>query len=391
MLEITTFGSFRISDGTTEKTDWENQFLQLVKLLLYLLLHRNEAVSTEKLVEAVWQEAEMDHPFNALKNLMYRLRKTLTQAFGKENYIVSKRGTYQWNPDMKVQLDCEQLEQWMKAAKEEPEIKKRQEYYRKVVELYQGEFMNRMTDMHWVLVLHTHYHALFLAAVYEMARWYLAKEQYGYVENLCSEVLKREPADEQLYAFLIRGQLYNGHMEAALKTYEYACKMIQKELGIYRSELLEEAYQEVLAEKKGTLLYNIGEIKEEMKEDAPAGVFLCGYPVFRGICHLQMRKSVRTNIRQRLLLITVEQQPGDPKEIARFRIRQAMRGLEQVMGECLRVGDVVAKYSDCQFVLLLEDGTEELAMLVVGRIVKRLKKEDKRYAHVRFKVDVTVM
>lgn len=71
MLEITTFGSFRISDGTTEKTDWENQFLQLVKLLLYLLLHRNEAVSTEKLVEAVWQEAEI-----MISNLRIKVRHT---------------------------------------------------------------------------------------------------------------------------------------------------------------------------------------------------------------------------------------------------------------------------------------------------------------------------
>lgn len=391
MLEVTTFGSFQISDGKTTKTDWENQSMQLVKLLLYLLLNRKEPLTTEKIAEAIWQEAPMDNPSGALKNLMYRLRKILTRTFGTQNYILTGRGNYQWNPDMEVWLDCEQMEQWMKCAKEEKEMDRRQEDYRNVLSLYQGEFMNRLMEMHWILVLHTHYHTLFLTAVYGLAQSYLAEKKYGLLENLCSEVIKREQTDEQLYAFFIRAQLYNGHLAAALETYEYACAIIKKELGIHRSELLDEVYEEMMAEKKGTLLYRIGEIKEEMKEDAPAGVFLCGYPVFREICHLQMRKSARTNIRQRLLLITVERQPKDPDEIARFRIRQAMRGLEQVMRECLRMGDVAARYSDCQFVLLLEDGTEELAGVVAKRLVKRLQKEGQKYSHVHFKVDVTVM
>lgn len=391
MLEITTFGCFEISDGSTKKTDWESKFTQPAKLLLYLVLHRGELLTTEQIADAIWQEEEMDNPPGALKNLMYRLRKMLTQAFGERAYILTGRGTYQWNSNIEVRLDCEQLEQWMKQAKAESAPEKRNVYYQKVIALYQGEFMSHLLDMHWILVLHTHYHTLFLTAVYGLVQWYLAKEQYGQVESTCIEVLKKEQTDEQIYAFLIRGQLYSGQTTAALKTYEYACTRIEKELGIRQSEVLNEVYQELMAEKKGTLLYNIHEIKEEMKEDTPAGVFLCGYPVFREICHLQMRKNARTKLRQKLLLITVEQQPKDREEIGRFRIRQAMQGLEHVLGECLRVGDVAARYSDCQFVLLLEGGTDELAMLVSERITKRLQSEGKRYSHVRVKMDVTVM
>lgn len=65
-----------------------------------------------------------------------------------------------------------------------------------------------------------------------------------------------------------------------------------------------------------------------------------------------------------------------------------MAGLEETIGECLRVGDVAAKYSDTQFILLLPTCTQELAMLVANRIISRLYAKNSNYKKVNVKINV---
>ena len=69
-------------------------------------------------------------------------------------------------------------------------------------------------------------------------------------------------------------------------------------------------------------------------------------------------------------------------------MKQVMTGLEETIGECLRVGDVAAKYSDTQFILLLPTCTKELAMLVANRIISRLYAQNSNYKKVNVKIDV---
>jgi len=65
-----------------------------------------------------------------------------------------------------------------------------------------------------------------------------------------------------------------------------------------------------------------------------------------------------------------------------------MEGLEETIGECLRVGDVAARYSDTQFILLLPTCTEDLARLVANRIVSKLYEKNAKYTKVNVKVNV---
>ena len=53
-----------------------------------------------------------DNRAGALKNLMYRLRNTLKKNLGEEDYILTGRGTYYWNPDIPIWLDCEEFDSW---------------------------------------------------------------------------------------------------------------------------------------------------------------------------------------------------------------------------------------------------------------------------------------
>ena len=110
---------------------------------------------------------------------------------------------------------------------------------------------------------------------------------------------------------------------------------------------------------------------------------MCGYPVFKEIYHLEARKAARTGEPENLLLLTLENRNNEPMELSAYRIKQTMLALEEILKECLRVGDVAAKYSDSQFIILLPTCTYDLAYTVANRIVSKLYKKGEHYKTVR--------
>ena len=120
-----------------------------------------------------------------------------------------------------------------------------------------------------------------------------------------------------------------------------ARKIMETELGVRKTTILNKVYEELKQISKGDSSYDIREVKEDIHQ------------IFKEIYHLEARKSVRSKTPENLLLLTLEAPENESAEVISFRIRQAMKGFEETIGECLRVGDVVAKYSETQFIILL--------------------------------------
>ena len=65
-----------------------------------------------------------------------------------------------------------------------------------------------------------------------------------------------------------------------------------------------------------------------------------------------------------------------------------MNGLEKVISDSLRVGDVAAKYSDSQFIVLLPNCNKELAATVANRIVSGFYNLDTKYKNVNVHINI---
>ena len=105
MITVNTLGKFQITDGEAFVNDDSLRSTMLIKLLIYLLLYRDKTLTTDDISNAIWQDEEIDNPAGALKNLMYRLRKELVANFGENDFVLTNRGSYRWNPDVNVVLD----------------------------------------------------------------------------------------------------------------------------------------------------------------------------------------------------------------------------------------------------------------------------------------------
>ena len=156
MLTIRTLGKFQIRDEEHIVNEEEIRSPKMINLLAYLILHRNQTLTFYDMADALWQEEETGNPAGALKNLMYRLRVFLKKNFGDEEFILTDQGSYRWNPRQEVAVDAERFEQMFESAKQktisEEEIRK----LKAALALYQGDFMTKVADMHWVMTLNTY-------------------------------------------------------------------------------------------------------------------------------------------------------------------------------------------------------------------------------------------
>lgn len=390
-IRATLFGKFQLSDGVQVLDEETIRSEMVTKLLVYLLIHRNEELTIPEITEALWWNGEVDNPTGALKNLMYRLRSTLKKKFGDgQEYILTKRGSYGWNPEIPVELDSEQFEKYCTRAKDTEEISEKRSLFERAVELYQGSFMRKLYAEHFIIPLAAYYHSLYLSTVKQLAQLYMEGQEYEEMEQLCSRALNYDRLDEHLNALHIRALMGQNKQKIAMDQYRQAVKNIYEELGVREPEELKKVYTELMSMHNESVEAPIEDIQDDMNEESGAdGAFLCGYPVFREIYRLEARRMKRMGVSEYILLLTLglKSRLSAGAEAESYMKKQAMSRMEQTICRSLRIGDVVARYSDTQFVAMLPTCNYETSRMIAERILSSFTK-DKRNYNIQVEYDV---
>lgn len=389
MIIVNTMGRFQVLLKNNILNEESMRSSMLTKLMTYMLLHREQTISAEDLSEALWQEGEVDNPVGALKNLMYRLRRILKQYLGDEEFIITNVGSYQWNPNIRVSMDIEEFEALCKRGKNAAGTEEEIVCFENAVHLYQGNFMSKIADLHWVMSLNAYYHSLFLTAIKGLAEAYLKIGYFDKMEIVCKNALQYEDADEQLYYYLILARVYMNKIKLAQETYEKAQEILYREVGIRDSKILQKAFRILLKEKKGKEAENIKAICNAISEENPEGAYVCGYQVFKEIYRVEARRMQRMPGQEHMLLFTVlplgkvQEKVG---QIEQFFVTKIMDKFQKILVSSLRKCDVVARYSDMQYILLLTECSYECSLIVANRIISNFYGENNEYRNVKIEV-----
>lgn len=390
MIEINTFGTFKVTYGDKVITDEVIRSDKLTKLLIFMVLNRKKTITMDEISRSLWQDEEIDNPAGALKNLMYRLRTVLKNTFGDEQFIISSRGSYSWNTDVHCSIDCENFDKLIGAAKDSTDIAESIENYEKAIKLYQGDFMPKILDMHWVIIQNAFYHSMYLTSVKELCELYLIEEKFLEMETLCAEALEIDRLDEQIYYYLITSRMKQNKLAMAMESYEKAKRLLSRELGVKTPAKLQEIYEKLLGMDNGSNSDNIETVHLDMaEEDEGDGPFFCGYPVFKEIYHLEARKIARADYTGHILFLTLVP-PFDPSagKMEAYSMRRIMKAMADVLKKALRIGDAVTKYSDTQYIVMLTACDLESAKLVCKRIKTNFGQEFAQYDNVEIKSDI---
>ncbi len=372
MMRMQIFGGFVLYGKQAILDEKMLHSNKLVRLLVYILLHRQRDLTHQELIDVFWEGDGSRNPDGALKNLIYRLRTEL-KVFGEGDLILTLPGAYRWNPDTPVEADYETLEEAAKRARKATDADRQQELCERMISLYRSDVSPRIAKESWMLSRLTYYRLLYLETVKCLAEIYWRKEAWDALEQLCQKALDVDTLDEDLYYWLIKSQIGKKDYDQAMTYYENANKQLYDHLGIRNADRFEGIYEEILALSDRTAS-NINSLMESVCEkEKPTGVFACEYPIFREIYRVEARRIRRTGIAEYILLITVRKSGKASVDAKEESIKEGMQFLGQQLNVLLRTGDVVARYSSNQYAVLLPTCTYESALVVSDRIEKSFR------------------
>lgn len=370
-LHVKMFSYFEMSYQGKVLSDETIRSNMLVKLLAYLLCNRKTVISATDLCDVLWQEGESDNPIGALKNLLYRLRTILKKSFGDVEFVKTLRGAYVWNEDIPVVIDAEVFENKCKEAKQEVDVLKKQLLLEEALSLYKGKFLPKFTTEHWILRQSIYYHNLYVTSSKLLAKVYEEIQAYDKMELLCNKTLKSEELDESIHCLLMKAYIHQKKNAKAEEQYKQASSLLYSQLGTKPSKDMEDLYQELLKEMKNEQM-SLVQIQDEIvhAKEKTSGAYFCEYGVFKEIYNLQQRQAKRFGIAIYCGLLTIEsnlQLPLNSNAYRKFR-DMAMSTLKNVVITTLRSGDVIARYSATQYIVLLPTCDYEGGLIALERI-----------------------
>lgn len=375
VIHIQTLGQFSITIGGKSINNNANQAKKPWNILEYLITYRNRDISSQELIELIWSDDQSANPGGALKTLIFRSRKLLEPlGIPTQNLIIQRRGSYAWNPEYKTVVDADRFEELcVRASAPGIDEEEQLRLCQKAIELYKGDFLPRSSWEPWVVKNRTHYHALYRKVVHLAINLLTPSGDWEKIAHLCTQAIQIEPFDEDLHYSLIYALYSSGRQVLALDHYKKTIDLFYNEFSITPSERLKDLYKIISDEEHGVTT-DLSIIQESMQEAQQAdGAYYCEYSVFKDIYQLEQRAIERTGDSIYLCLLTVRTDGGElPKTAVMVR---AMEALGRAISGSLRRGDVYARYSIAQYIVLLPTASYEDGCNVMKRIAQSFKKE----------------
>ncbi len=351
-----------------------------VNQLLQMLIYYPEGLTRDQLMVNLFQDEEIADPSNSMRALVFRLRKALPKAgLPKEDYVNVKRGTYKISPNIKVECDAFEFQDAAKRAFEASDSEVQLKNLEIACATYSGDFLPGLSGIEWVVTVQVRLKKQFDKCVKQLCELYLLKKDYNNLYKVSHKANQLYPYDGW-QSYEMEALIELNKPKEALKLYEDTERLMTGELGLDVSPKMKEELEK-LADQMQYGTDEIDEVKRNLdsaKEDLEGG-FSCSYPIFVESYRYIKRVIKRSRQSAWLMLCTINKNTNDTE-----KNREKMNDFAEDVGEAIRNstrgGDMYARYSNNQFVILLLDIAKEDCVLVQARINENLSKESrKRY------------
>ena len=372
-LRVQMLGGFSLSWNGRTIHDSDNR-MKKVWLLLAYLIYRRTSVSQDEILSLLWESNQSrDASAGALKNIFYRAR-TLLNGLGDnagQTLILRQEGGYIWNPAVPTVLDVEQFDALCREAAQAP--KPDPDTLQRAIDLYQGDFLPKLSSESWVIPIAAYFHRLYLDASDQMLCALEEAEQWAQVAKLSAAALRLEPYSEELYLHRMRCQLATGDPAGAVASYETMSELLFSNFGVMPSDKARSLYR-LATRSDSSGITHIDTARELLREEAPpSGAMFCEYDFFRVLYQAQARAIARTGDTIHIALLSLVGRRGS--KLARRSADRAADNLKQLLIENLRQGDIITQCSATQFLIMLPQANYENSCLVCDRLLRSFARQ----------------
>ncbi|MBE5910845.1 BTAD domain-containing putative transcriptional regulator [Pseudobutyrivibrio sp.] len=351
-----------------------------VNQLFQMLLYYPNGLAREQIMYNLFHNEEIADPSNSLRALVFRLRKALPKVgLPEEDYVHVKRGIYKINSNIEVECDAIIFEDVAKKALAADTLPEQLAALKEACDMYKGDFLPGLSGSDWVITVQVKLKRLYTRCVKQLCEICLVEKDYRTINQVAHKANTLYPYDGwQTYEMQALIEL--GKSKDALKLYEETENLMFEELGVSIPPEMTKQLEELGAQVKNNTDM-ISEVKKNLdtsKEDIE-GAFYCSYPNFVECYRYIKRVIMRSGQAAWLMLCTITDGKGFALENS-DRLNTLADELNEAIRVSTRGGDMYARYSNNQFVVLLLDITQEDCVLVQARINDNLSKESrKRY------------
>ncbi len=387
-LQVQMLGQFTLRYGDRTISDSDDRSRRVWSLLAYMLYNHGRSFAQEELIHLYWSNNEKSaDPGNALKSIFHRIRTALDKLQPGLGRLLIRRkaGRYFWNNAMPLSLDIEDFEAHFHAAEAAGDDDVRLAEYQSALALYAGDPLPRMTDEIWTIPIVAYYHSLYTRAAAGAIELLEKQERTVEAVALCRRAIHIEPYQEDLYEHLMRGLLRTGDMKGAMSVYEEMSELLLAHFGVMPSETLRTLYRQATRTVNDRTL-TMDEVCSQLEEPAPhGGAMVCEYDFFKILYRAEARSIARNGHSSNICLLSVSGKDGEM--LARRSLDPAMNNLQVLVQNNLRRGDVIARCSISQYIILLPQANYENSRMVADRLVSAFYR---RYPHSPARLRYTV-
>lgn len=387
-LQVQMLGQFTLRYGDRTISDSDDRSRRVWSLLAYMLYNHGRSFAQEELIHLYWSNNEKSaDPGNALKSIFHRIRTALDKLQPGLGRLLIRRkaGRYFWNNAMPLSLDIEDFEAHFHAAEAAGDDDVRLAEYQAALALYAGDPLPRMTDEIWTIPIVAYYHSLYTRAAAGAIELLEKQERTAEAVALCRRAIHIEPYQEDLYEHLMRGLLRTGDMKGAMSVYEGMSELLLAHFGVMPSETLRTLYRQATRTVNDRTL-TMDEVCSQLEEPAPhSGAMVCEYDFFKILYRAEARSIARNGHSANICLLSVSGKDGEM--LARRSLDPAMNNLQVLVQNNLRRGDVIARCSISQYIILLPQANYENSRMVADRLVSAFYR---RYPHSPARLRYTV-
>lgn len=311
-LEVRLLGGFDVRFCEKSVQTFESQKVR--GLFAYLVCHRQQALSRDRLASLLWGERPEDAARRNLRQALHNLRSAFSSVGDADEILLTTPKDLQIHPSLDCWIDTEEF---VRAAEfgiggESPDPHQLSAAAR----LYTGDFLagflvkDSLVFEEWLVAEQERLRETAIEVYRTLIGHYLERGEYPMGIQYARRLLAIDPLSEQAHRRIMKLYALSGHRTRALAQYDKLRNLLQAELAVEPVDASTELYQSILAQEITAT--------DEKPEDPPVGPLI---PlVGRRAAHQQLQgiwQQVQTG-GGRLTLVTGETGVGKSRLIRSF-------------------------------------------------------------------------
>ncbi len=359
-FKVTLFGEMEVSGGGRELREKQMKSTQLVKLLAYLFLNLGRHVSDSELRDVLW-DGEISNPSGALKNLVYRLRRTLAAVWPDVNFVITSNGEHFINPDLSLDIDILEFRQLIRKYRGQDKEQGLEDLIR-AADLYKGKVVKNLNDLKWERYVQIWYCHQYIELISQICEELIARKRMYDAEMWAINAVMLEPEEEQIHVNYLRVCLAQNKKNKSMEVFNSIVH------NFYHDDLesISPELQEIRARNFPHLSDSLRQLKDMVYGTDKASVrgpLLCQLPEFVQILRMERRWRIYQKRSSHVLVIDVIRdgdEAGGGSEDSKD-LQSARQMLLDHWQASLRPVDVVTTYGSSRSILLLPELDEDIS------------------------------